>query len=71
MERRGGGNVNYYKSEKCSSSYPTCGNKEHPANFQNKSVSSPFNGVSRYILFLAKMKGIGRPFLKGVRGTTL
>ena len=22
---------------------PTCGNREHPSNFQNKSVSSPFS----------------------------
>ena len=35
----------------------------HPGNFQNKSVSSPFNWVSRYILFLAKLKGRRRPFL--------
>ena len=41
-------------------------------NIQNKSVSSPFNWVSRYILFLAILKGGGRPFLEGARsGTTL
>ena len=34
-------NVNYYKS--VHHVIPTCGNKEHPGNFQNKSVSSPFN----------------------------
>ena len=48
-------------------SIPTRGNREHPGNFQNKSVSSPFNWVSRYILFLAKLKGRGRPFSKGAR----
>ena len=36
---------------------PTPENKEHPTNFQNKSVSSPFSRVTRYILFLAKLKG--------------
>ena len=36
---------------------PTPENKEHPANFQNKSVSSPFNRVTRYILFLANWRG--------------
>ena len=34
---------------------------------QNKSVTSAFNWVSRCILFLAKLKGRGRPFLKGAR----
>ena len=64
------GNVNYYKS--VHHPIPTCENKEHPDSFQNKSVSSPFNWVSSYIPFLAKMKGRGRPVLKGARkGTTL
>ena len=44
---------------------PTQGNREHPGNFQNKSVSSPFNWVSRHILFLPKLKGRGSPFLRG------
>ena len=35
------GNVNYYKS--VHQPIPTRGNREHPGNFQNKSVSSPFN----------------------------
>ena len=48
-------------------SIPTRGNREHPGNFQNKSVSSLFNLVSRYILFLAKLKGRRRPFSKGAR----
>ena len=39
-----GGNVNYCKS--VHHSIPTRGNREHPGNFQNKSVSSPFNWVS-------------------------
>ena len=65
-----GGNVNYYKS--VHHPIPTCENREHPGNFQNKSVSSAFNWVSRYILFLAKLKGRGRPFLEGARrGITL
>ena len=53
----GGGNVNYYKS--VHSPIPTSGNREHSGNFRNKSVSSPFKRVSRYILFLAKLKGSG------------
>ena len=35
------GNSNYYQS--VHDPIPTCGNKEHPGNFQNESVSSPFN----------------------------
>ena len=58
-------NFSYYKS--VYHPFPTCGNKEHPSNFQNKSLSSPFSWVSRYILFLAKLKGKGRPFLKVAR----
>ena len=65
-----GGNVNHYKN--VHHPIPTCGNREHPDNFQNKSVSSPFSWVSRYFLFLAKLKGRGRIFLKGAkRGATL
>ena len=65
-----GGNVNYYKS--VHHPIPTRENREYLGNFQNKSVSSAFNWVSRYILFLVKLKGRGRPFLKGARrGTTL
>ena len=45
---------------KCSPSYSYSENREHPGNFQNKSVTSPFNRVSRYILFSAKLKGRGR-----------
>ena len=53
-----GSNVNYYKSVP----HPilTRENREHPGNFQNKSVSSALNCVSRYILFLAKLKGARR-----------
>ena len=65
-----GVNVNYYKS--VHHLIPTRENRKHPSNFQNKSVSSAFNWVSRYILFLAKLKGRGRPFLEGPRrGATL
>ena len=34
---------------------------------QNKSVGSSFKRVSKYILFLAKLKEIGRTFLEGVK----
>ena len=44
-----------------------CGNRKHPGNFQNKSISSPFNWVSRYINILAKLKRRGRPFWEGAR----
>ena len=33
-----------------------------PWQFKNKSVSSPFIWVSRYILFLVKLNTTGRPF---------
>ena len=56
----GGSNVNYYKT--VHHLIPTQGNREHPGNFQNKSVSSPFNWVSRYNLFLPKLKGRGSLF---------
>ena len=52
------GNVNYYKS--VHKPIPTRENWEHPGNFQNKSVRSALNWVSRYILFLAKLKGARR-----------
>ena len=42
-------------------------NREHLRNFQNKSVSSLFDWVSRYILFLAKLKKRGRPFFESAR----
>ena len=44
---------------------PTRENREHPGNFQNKWVSSAFNRVSRYILFLAKLRDKRRPFIEG------
>ena len=43
-----GGNVNYYKS--VHQPTPTCQNREHPGNFQNKSGSSA--------IFLSKMKSL-------------
>ena len=56
----------YYKS--VHHSIPTLpvgtGNREHPGNFQNKSVNSPFNWNSRYILFLHKLRGKERSFLE-------
>ena len=51
-------NVNYYKS--VHHPVPTRENKEHPGNFQNKSVNSAFSWVSRYILFLPKLNGARR-----------
>ena len=64
------GNASYCKS--VHHPIPTGEKREHPGNFQNKSVSSPFMRESRYILFLAKLKGRGVPFLKGARrGSTL
>ena len=41
LSLEGGGNVNYNKS--AHHPIPTQGNREYPGNFQNKSVSSPFN----------------------------
>ena len=42
------------------------------AIFKKESVSSPFSGVSRYIIFLPKLKRRGRLFLRGAsRGTAL
>ena len=57
------GNVDYYKSIH----HPIPHSWEHPGNFQNKSVSSPFSWVSRYIFFLAKLKRRGRPSLEDAR----
>ena len=53
-----GDNVNYYKS--VPHPIPTRENREHHGSFQNKSVSSTFNWVSWYFLFLAKLKGARR-----------
>ena len=58
-----GGNVNYYES--VHHPIPTLANREHPDNFQNKSVKYPFNWESSYILFLAKLKGKESSFLEG------
>ena len=49
-----GGNFNYYIS--VHHPIPTRENREHPDNFQNKSVSSAFCWLPRYILFLTKPK---------------
>ena len=61
------GNVNYYKSVQHPIPTLPGGNREHPGNFQNKSVNSLFNWASRYILFLPKLKGKERPFLEGCK----
>ena len=47
--------------------YSACGNREYSGGFQNKSVSSSFKWVSKYILSLAKLKERRRPFLEGAR----
>ena len=39
-----------------------CRNRKHPGSFQNKSISSSFKWVPKYILFLVKLKGEKRPF---------
>ena len=63
-------NVNYHKSVR--HPIPTRKNTEHPGNFQNKPVSSAFSWVFGCILFLAKLKRKGKPFLEGPkRGATL
>ena len=41
MSYIGEGNDSYYKIVHYP--IPTCGNKDHPGNFQKKSVSPPFN----------------------------
>ena len=65
-----GSNFNYYKGDR--HPIPTHGNRKHPGNFQNKSVSSLFSWVSKYVFFLAELNFRGRPFLEGARrGTTL
>ena len=64
------GNIKYYKI--VHHPIPTGGNREHPGNFQNKSVSSAFSWVPRYIFFLVELKRIWRPFLESEkRGATL
>ena len=42
-----------------------CGKREYPGSFQNKSVGFSFKLVTKYILFLAKLNGEGRPFWSG------
>ena len=49
----------YYKSDH--NPIPT---REHLGSFQKNPVSSAFNRVCRYILFLARLKGNGRPFVE-------
>ena len=63
------GCICWYFCLKCSSSYSysAYGNREHPGNFQNKSVNFPFHWVSRHILVLPKLKGNERPFLEGCK----
>ena len=42
-----------------------CENWGYLASFQKKLVSSLFKLVPKYILFMAKLKGEGRPFWNG------
>ena len=64
-----GANVNYYKS--VDHSIPTCENREHPDNFQNKSGSSAFIwGVQVYSL-LGQTEGERKAFLGSKKGVTL
>ena len=53
-----GDNINYYKC--VHHPIPAHKNREHPGDFHNKLVSYAFNRVSRYVLFLAKLKGARR-----------
>ena len=41
------------------------GNRKYSGGFQNKLISFTFKLVSKYIMFLANMKGEGRPFWCG------
>ena len=67
-----GGNVNYYKNVHHPIPTLPVGIGKNPGNSQNKSLRSPFISVSKYFLFLAKLKGRGRHFLEGSRkGATL
>ena len=56
------GNIKYYKS--VHHSIPTRGIGNILAIFKKKSVSSHFSWVSRYIIFLTKLKRKGRPSLE-------
>ena len=64
-----GGNVICYKS--AHHPIPTRWNRKNPGNFQNKSVSSLFNSVPRYIIFWTKLNGRGRSFCRVQEGGTL
>ena len=39
--------------------------KSFPGSFQNKLLSSSYKSVPKYILFLARLRGKGRPFSNG------
>ena len=56
------GNVNYYKSVHHPIPTPPLGTGSTLSFFENKSVNSLFNCVSRYIFFFPKLKGKERPF---------
>ena len=52
---------------KCSpySFYSACGNRECYGSFQKRISKLLFQMSAKYILFLAKLKGEGKPFLEG------
>ena len=62
-----GGNVNNYKSVHHPIPTLPLGIGNTLGIFESKSVSSPFLSVSRYILFLTKLKRRGRTFLEVAR----
>ena len=64
------GNVNYYKSVRHPIPTLPFGNREvtAPSVFKiNQYINSPFNWVSRYVLFLPRLKGKERPFFDGCK----
>ena len=60
-----GDNVNHYT--RVDHPIPILWEKETPRQFQNKSLRFPFNSVSSYVPFFAKVKGMGRPLFEGAR----
>ena len=62
-----GGNVNCYKSVHHPSPTLPVGIGNTLGIFKTNQLRSPFNWVRRYVLFLAKLKRIGRPYLEGKR----
>ena len=42
-----------------------CEDRKYPGSFQNKLPSSSFKLVTKYVVFLAKLKGEGKSFWSG------